>query len=71
MDNINNILDRLEQSKFRNSFHLKDKDIIYVEEKGIDKIRSYAYNFINKRLAPKVILNDGPVVEVVYINGIR
>ena len=32
---VNNILDRLSQSKFRNSFHLKNKDIIYINEKFI------------------------------------
>ena len=38
-EKIKNILDRLYKSKFRSSFHLKDKDILYIEDKGIDKIR--------------------------------
>lgn len=49
----------LEKSKFRNSFHLKEKDKIYVKEKGIEKIREHAYEIIKKRLAPKNIPNDG------------
>ena len=49
----------LEKSKFRNSFHLKKKDIDYINEKGMDFILSHAYDIINKRLKPKEILNDG------------
>ena len=56
---VNNILDRLSQSKFRNSFHLKNKDIIYINEKCISKIEEHAYDFISKRLAPAIIPNDG------------
>ena len=33
--------------------------IDYTMEKGLDKIKSDAYDFINKRLAPKYIENDG------------
>lgn len=36
---------------------LKDKQYIY--EKGIETIKSHAYDFINKRLSPKIIVNDG------------
>ena len=53
------IFDRLSRSKFRSSFKLKDKDKAYVIEKGIEKIREHAYDFINKRLAGDIIPNDG------------
>ncbi len=53
------ILERLKQSKFRNSFHLKDKDINYIKNKGLDVIKSHAYDFIEKRLSKKDIINDG------------
>ena len=56
---INRVLDSLSKSHFRASFHLKDKDKKYVIEKGIDTIKKHAYDLINKRLAPGVILNDG------------
>ena len=52
------ILQKLSKSKFRNSFHLKDEDKKYIKEKGIDKIREHAYDFVRKRLAPKIIPND-------------
>ena len=54
-----NILNRLKRSKFRSSFHLNKKMIIYVEEKGLDKIKDHAYDFITKRLKSERIENDG------------
>lgn len=53
------LFDRLGNSRFRSSFHLKQKDIDYINEKGLDKIREHARDFIAKREAPAVILNDG------------
>lgn len=58
-EKIKNILDRLSKSKFRSSFHLKDKDILYIEDKGIDKIREHAYDFVSKRLADTSNVTDG------------
>ncbi len=52
-------LNSLKKSKFRASFHLKEKDRLYIKEKGLDKIKIHAYDFIKKRLAPKEIENDG------------
>ena len=54
-----NILNKLSLSKFRNSFHLKKKDIEYINNKGIDTIKVHAYDLINTRLSPSSILNDG------------
>lgn len=56
---INNKLDSLSKSKFRSSFSLKDKDKKYILDNGINKIIEHAYDILNKRLAPLVILNDG------------
>lgn len=53
------LFSRLEQSKFRSSFHLKEKDKAYIREKGMDTIRRHAEDFIAKREAPAVIPNDG------------
>ena len=49
----------LGRSKFRSSFLLKQKDIDYINEKGLDTIREHAREFIAKREAPAVIPNDG------------
>jgi exodeoxyribonuclease V alpha subunit len=56
---INNKLNSLSKSKFRSSFHLKTRDINYIKKLGIYKIKEHAYDFINKRIAPAIILNDG------------
>ncbi len=54
-----NLWKRLSQSKFRSSFSLKANDRSYVSEKGMDKVREHACDFIRKRLAPAEIANDG------------
>lgn len=52
-------LNKLEKSKFRSSFHLKPKEIEYIEKKGLEEIKKQAYEIINKRLKPEIIKNDG------------
>mgnify|MGYP002603999558 CR=1 FL=1 len=53
------LFEHLEASKFRSSFHLKQKDIDYINEKGLNVIRQHAQDLIAKREAPAVIPNDG------------
>ena len=53
------VLDSLSKSKFRSSFHLNKKMKDYVLDKGLDIIEEHAYDFINKRLKPAFIENDG------------
>ena len=50
---------KLSQSKFRSSFHLKEKDKLYVEEKGMDVIRKHACDFVKNKLADSYPKNDG------------
>ena len=42
------LFEHLEASKFRSSFHLKQKDIDYINEKGLEVIRQHAQDFIAK-----------------------
>ena len=56
---MEDVLYKLSKSKFRSSFHLNNKLKEYIKEKGIDVINSHAYDFINKRLKPAYIPNDG------------
>ena len=56
---IQNKLDALARSKFRSSFHLKEKDKEYIKEKGWETIERHAKDFITKRLAPAHPFNDG------------
>ena len=59
MATIEQTLTRLKQSDFRAKFHLSKKDKEYISQKGMDKIRSHAEDFIRTRLAPKNPDNDG------------
>ena len=56
---LNQVFMRLSRSQFRSRFHLKQKEIDYINQKGIATIRQHAYDFITKRLAPAKIINDG------------
>lgn len=53
------ILDKLKQSKFRSSFRLKEKDLLYIQNKGLETIEQHAKDFISKRLASANLKNDG------------
>lgn len=56
---LNDLFNRLAKSKFRSQFRLSKKDYDYITNKGMDVIEEHARDFISKRLAPSVILNDG------------
>ena len=56
---IQEAFERLERSAFRSKFHLSQKDRAYIEEKGLETIRSHAVDFVRTRLAPSFIPNDG------------
>lgn len=53
------LFNRLAKSNFRSRFKLKSKEKDYINEKGIETIKSHACDFISKRLAPAEIPNDG------------
>lgn len=55
---------KLSQSKFRSSFHLKEKDKEYVRSKGMDVMRSHASDFVKEKLAPAFPKNDGKQTPV-------
>ena len=56
---LKQLFEGLSRSSFRSRFHLKEQDKVYVRQKGMDTIRQHAWDFIEKRLAPAVIPNDG------------
>lgn len=47
-----NILDKLAKSKFRSRFKLRAKELEYIKDKGLEKIKSHAEDFIRDRVAP-------------------
>ena len=56
---IDDILDRLAKSKFRSRFKLRAKEFEYIKDKGLEKIKSHAEDFIRDRVAPAEPVNDG------------
>lgn len=55
----NNVINKLQKTKFRSSFKLKQKDIDYINEKGMSMIKRHTVDFINQKLAPANPENDG------------
>ena len=49
----------LAKSKFRSSFHLNSKMKEYVKNRGIDVIRTHAYDFVSNRLKVYNNIKDG------------
>ena len=56
---IRNKLFSLEKSKFRSKFKLRQKEQDYTSNKGLDTIKSHAFDFVNSRVAPDFPQNDG------------
>ncbi len=59
MATVDEALERLERSKFRSSFKLSKNDKEYINEKGMDIVRSHARDFVKMKLAPAFPKNDG------------
>ena len=55
---MQDIFEKLAQSPFRSKFRLKETDIKYIQQKGLDTIESHAVDFIKKRIAPAEIQNE-------------
>lgn len=59
MPTINETILKLRKSDFRAGFHLSEKNKAYIAEKGLDKIRTHAEEFVRTHLAPAHPPNDG------------
>jgi Domain of unknown function (DUF4186) len=59
MRELDALFHALQRSRFRTSFHLNDKDLHYLQQKGLPTILDHAEDFVAQRLAPAVIANDG------------
>ncbi len=56
---IDDKLNDLSYSKFRSSFHLRKKELAYLNNKGYAKVEEHAKDFIKNKLAPANPTNDG------------
>lgn len=59
MRSLDELFAGLAQSRFRSSFQLNRKELTYLQEKGLPLVMMHAEDFIQKRLAPAYIHNDG------------
>ena len=59
MRDLDTVFSKLARSPFRAKFRLNAKDRAYLEERGLDMMRSHARDFIGNRLAPADPANDG------------
>lgn len=59
MRDIEDLFTNLAKSKFRSRFRLRGKEKKYLEDKGLETILTHGREFIQSRLAPACIPNDG------------
>ena len=59
MRDLDSVFAKLARSAFRSRFRLGDKDRAYLEQRGLDAVRTHARDFVANRLAPAAPLNDG------------
>jgi hypothetical protein len=59
MRDLDELFKSLSKSTFRNNFHLHGKELDYLRTKGLPTVLDHARDFIEKRLAPAVLANDG------------
>jgi hypothetical protein len=59
MRDLDELFAALAKSTFRRSFHLRSKDLAYLQSKGLTVVLAHAEDFVSKRLAPAFIPNDG------------
>ena len=52
------VFEKLSKSKFRSKFKLKEKDLLYIKEKGLKKKKTHKKESNKKKRAQKVIPND-------------
>ena len=56
---LDEVFAALEKSSFRRGFHLRGKELEYLRTKGLPVVLEHAAEFIEKRLAPALPVNDG------------
>jgi hypothetical protein len=59
MRDLDKLFAALARSTFRAGFKLNSKDMAYLQLKGLSTVLDHAEDFIESRLAPAIIENDG------------
>ena len=56
---IRDVLAALRRSKFRRQFRLGERDLAYLQTRGMERVLAHARDFVESRLAPARPANDG------------
>jgi hypothetical protein len=59
MKNLDELFDQLQRSSFRQRFRLGRPEREYLDRKGLEIVLEHAADFIDGRLAPADLANDG------------
>jgi hypothetical protein len=59
MRDIQEVLSRLDHSPFRSRIYLRERELDYLQKKGMGEVLKHAAEFIEKRLAPAFPVKDG------------
>ena len=59
MRDMDELFAALERSAFRRRFRLREKELIYLREQGVEGVLEHARRFVNQRLGPARPTNDG------------
>lgn len=59
MRDLDTLFAVLAKSTFRASFKLNARDLAYLRDKGLSQVLTHAEDFVQKRLAPAIIENEG------------
>jgi hypothetical protein len=59
MRDLDELFAALARSTFRAGFKLNSKEMAYLQQKGLSTVLDHAEDFIESRLAPAIIENDG------------
>lgn len=59
MRDLDEVFDALSRSAFRGRFRLQDRERKYLDQRGLEVILQHARDFVDKRLAPALPVNDG------------
>jgi uncharacterized protein DUF4186 len=59
MNDLDGLFSRLAKSRFRSGFNLKGKELEYLRANGLPVIMEHAASFIDERLVPADLPNDG------------
>jgi len=59
MREMNELFAALERSSFRRRFRLRERELVYLREHGLDGVLEHARRFVNQRLGPARPANEG------------